>query len=52
MLKQEGVKGCLVPGADADLIVYDDEMNINTVYARGRLAVQNGNAVLKGRFEE
>ena len=51
MLKQEGVKGCVRPGADADLIVYDSELRISSVYARGTLAVRDGRPVLKGRFE-
>ena len=51
MLKQEGIKGCLAPGADADLLVYDDAMAIADVYARGRLMVKDGRAVVRGRFE-
>jgi N-acetylglucosamine-6-phosphate deacetylase len=31
----EGRKGSLTPGADADLVVMDDSLNIQQVYVRG-----------------
>lgn len=52
MLKKEGIKGCIAPGADADLIVYGDGMIIEDVYAKGRLMVKAGEPVVKGYFEE
>lgn len=49
---KQNVKGSITVNADADLIVFSDEMSIDRVYARGRLAAENGRAVMKGRFEE
>jgi beta-aspartyl-dipeptidase (metallo-type) len=44
-------KGCINPGADADLVVLTPELDIFGVYARGRQMVWNGEAVVKGTFE-
>lgn len=43
-------KGRIAPGYDADIVVYED-MEISSVFAKGRLAVLSGKPVLKGRFE-
>lgn len=51
MMLLSGVKGEIAPGADADLIAYGPDMEIDSVFARGTLAVRHGEAVLKGRFE-
>ena len=51
MMQLSGVKGAIAPGADADLIVYGPDMEIDSVFARGALAVRHGEAVMKGRFE-
>ena len=51
MLKLQGIKGCIDINADADLIVYDASLAIDRVYAKGKLAVEHGEAILKGRFE-
>ena len=51
MMLLSGVKGEIAPGADADLIAYGPDMEIDSVFARGALAVRHGEAVLKGRFE-
>ena len=51
LLGKTGVKGCVAVGADADLLVLDDELNIDALFARGRTAVQDGKVILKGRFE-
>ena len=50
MLRQEGVKGCVAAGADADLIVYDADLGIDRVFAKGREMVRSGEALVRGRF--
>lgn len=45
-------KGRIEPGCDADLIIADaDSLQIESVYARGRLMVSHGKACVKGTFE-
>ena len=39
---QEGRKGVVQKGADADIILLDENMNLDTVYARGKAIVQHG----------
>lgn len=51
LLGKEGIKGCVQAGADADLLVLDEELEISSVFAKGQTAVYEGKAVLKGRFE-
>ena len=46
-----GQKGAVRPGADADLVVWNSQMQIERVFARGRLAFHQGKALLRGRFE-
>lgn len=51
LLGKEGCKGCICGGADADLLVLDAELNICSVFAKGKTAVLDGNVIMKGRFE-
>lgn len=51
MMQLTGVKGEIRVGADADMIVYGEAMEIDTVIARGNVAVRSGEALMKGRFE-
>ena len=51
VLAKDGVKGCVAVGADADLLVLDANLEITDLFAKGKTAVLNGEAVLKGRFE-
>lgn len=46
-----GVKGILVPGADADVLALNPDYTVKHLVARGKLAVKDGAPVLKGRFE-
>ena len=46
-----GRKGALAPGLDADLVLLDRELAVDTVIARGRLMVRGGAPVVKGPFE-
>ncbi|CAN7478633.1 beta-aspartyl-peptidase [Rossellomorea sp. LjRoot5] len=46
-------KGHVEVEKDADLVLLDQEtLNVNTVFARGKLMVENGEAVVKGTFEQ
>jgi len=44
-------KGRIGEGMDADILVLDGDMNVDKVFARGRLMVDEGRAVVKGTFE-
>ena len=46
-----GKKGCIAEGADADLVLLGQDLCIQAVFARGRQLVQDGQALVKGRFE-
>ncbi len=45
-------KGRIAPGYDADFIVYDDDLAITGVLAKGKKAVWEGKVLMKGTFEE
>jgi len=51
VIGQAGRKGCVAPGADADLLVLDENYKVRHLLAKGRVAVWDGAAVMKGRFE-
>lgn len=51
VLGMSGQKGCVHPGADADLLVLDKEFRVQHLFAGGRLMVRSGTAVVKGRFQ-
>jgi len=44
-------KGQIAEGKDADIVILDQDLQINQVYAGGRLMVEEGKAVVKGTFE-
>lgn len=44
-------KGIILEKADADLIVMNDDMEIDTVIANGKIMLANGNIIVKGTFE-
>jgi len=44
-------KGQLAPGADADLVIVDDQLTVDAVIARGRWLVRHRDAVVRGPFE-
>ena len=52
LLGKEGIKGCVAEGADADLLVLDENLNINSLFARGKVAVWEQEVKMKGRFEQ
>lgn len=45
-------KGCLQPDSDADLIIYSDSYDVDTVIAKGQIMVAAGEALVKGTFEK
>lgn len=51
LLGQTGIKGVVAPGADADLLVLDGDCQVRHLLARGKTAVWDGEAVLKGKFQ-
>ena len=48
----DGTKGSLEPGKDADVLLMDDSLNVDTVIAKGRVLVKSGKAIVRGRLEE
>ncbi len=44
-------KGRIAPGLDADLVAFDDDWQIRTVIARGRIMVEDGQPVARGMFD-
>jgi beta-aspartyl-dipeptidase (metallo-type) len=48
----EGKKGCIKTGADADLVLLDDEFGIHTVVARGQVMLEEGKLLKKGTYEK
>ncbi|MEE1194856.1 MAG: beta-aspartyl-peptidase [Phascolarctobacterium sp.] len=51
MLGKAGIKGCVDVGADADLLVLDEALDIDSLFAKGKVAIWEKAIVLKGRFE-
>lgn len=51
LLGQKGKKGCVAAGADADLLILDENLDIDSLFARGKTAVWQGEIIMKGRFE-
>ena len=51
-LNLEGKKGCIAPGADADILLLDDEMNIDTTIALGRVLMREGQMQVFCNFED
>lgn len=51
LLGQEGRKGCVAAGADADLLILGDGLEIDSLIARGQRALWQGELLMKGRFE-
>ncbi len=44
-------KGRIEPGVDADIVILDRDLNIDKVFALGRLMVDGGVPVVKGAYE-
>ena len=44
-------KGCLAVDSDADMIILDENLLVDTVIAKGKVMVQNKKVLVKGTFE-
>lgn len=44
-------KGCLKLDADADILILDQNLVIDSVFAKGKQVVKEGKAIVKGTFE-
>lgn len=51
-LKLYPKKGTIAENCDADLVLLDKQLNIDTVIAKGKVMVQGGKPVVKGYFEK
>jgi beta-aspartyl-dipeptidase (metallo-type) len=52
VLKLAGRKGCITPNADADLVAWNKDLQVRTVFARGKLMMRDGELLVKGPFEK
>ena len=50
-LKLYPVKGILATGADADIVLLDDSLNIDSVYAMGKCMLRSGEMQVSANFE-
>ena len=44
-------KGCIAPGADADLLLMGEALALDTVITRGRVMMEAGELLVKGTYE-
>lgn len=51
LLKLQGRKGCIAEGADADILVLDENLQVNDLWAKGKTAVHDKEFIIKGYFE-
>lgn len=45
-------KGCIAPGSDADLLLLDDRLAVDTVIARGKTMLRHGALCFHANFED
>ena len=45
-------KGCLQVDSDADMVILDEDLLVDTVIAKGKLMVENKKVIVKGTFEK
>lgn len=51
LLGKKGIKGCVAAGADADFLILDNDLKIESLFMRGKIAIWKGEVRIKGRFE-
>lgn len=51
VLDKTGIKGCVTEGADADLLILNQNLEIDSLFAKGKVALLHGQLKMKGRFE-
>ncbi len=51
LLGKTGIKGCIAVNADADLLVLDDRLEIDGLFAKGQEALWKKRLKMKGTFE-
>ena len=51
LLGKRGVKGCVAEGADADLLVLDENLDIDSLLVKGKVGLLGGQLQMRGRFE-
>jgi len=51
VLDMSNAKGNIIIGADADLLIYNEDFVIESVFAKGKIAVWENKHIIKGRFE-
>lgn len=44
-------KGTITQGADGDIVILDDDLEIDTVIAMGKIMLQGGEVLIKGTYE-
>lgn len=44
-------KGCIQQGSDADILVLDQDLNLDRVFAMGKQMMEKGKIIIKGTFE-
>ncbi len=45
-------KGSLEKASDADILILNEDLSIDKVFARGRMILEDGQAIVKGTFEK
>lgn len=47
-----GKKGCVQVNADADMLLLNDKLEVNTVITKGNILMQNEKLIVKGTYEQ
>ena len=50
-LELDARKGSIRAGSDADILLLDEALTVETVLAKGRVMMRNGEILVKGTFE-